>query len=203
MTIKTGPIERQPLWFMALFALAVSGGSIAYVPLLTVLLPIKITALMADQDVEALARVTFYGAIIASLANIAFGMLSDRFANRTVWIAAGLVLSTGLLIAIGSASTLSQVIILVMCWQIGLNMMLAPLVAWAGDCFPDEQKGTLGGFLAFGPAIGAMAPAKCIAISSIECYYQGSSRCSEGHLEASIKTDLQSGHVHFIPRPKN
>lgn len=157
MTIKTGPIERQPLWFMALFALAVSGGSIAYVPLLTVLLPIKITALMADQDVEALARVTFYGAIIASLANIAFGMLSDRFANRTVWIAAGLVLSTGLLIAIGSASTLSQVIILVMCWQIGLNMMLAPLVAWAGDCFPDEQKGTLGGFLAFGPAIGAMA----------------------------------------------
>ncbi|MEM6585935.1 MAG: MFS transporter, partial [Pseudomonadota bacterium] len=70
---------------------------------------------------------------------------------------AGLVLSTALLVAIGYAQTLSHVIVLVMCWQIGLNMMLAPLIAWAGDCFPDEQKGTLGGFLAFAPAIGAMA----------------------------------------------
>ncbi len=151
------PIERQPLWFMALFALAVSGGSIAYVPLLTVLLPLKITALMQGQDVAALARVTFYGAIIASLANIAFGMLSDRFANRIMWIAAGLASSSVLLIAIDYAANLSHVIVLVMGWQIGLNMMLAPLFAWAGDCFPDEQKGTLGGFLAFAPAIGALA----------------------------------------------
>jgi MFS family permease len=151
------PIERQPFWFMALFALAVSGGSIAYVPLLTVLLPLKISALLQGQDVAALARVTFFGAIIASLANIAFGMLSDRFGNRIGWIASGLVVSSLLLIAIGEAASLSHIIVLVMGWQIGLNMMLAPLFAWAGDCFPDEQKGTLGGFLAFAPAVGALA----------------------------------------------
>lgn len=150
-------IARQPVWFMALFALAVSGGSVAYVPLLTVLLPVKITALMGGQDVGALARVTFYGAIIASVSNIAFGMLSDRFGNRIGWIVAGLASSSGFLVAIGYATDLSTVIILVMCWQIGLNMMLAPLFAWAGDCFPDEQKGTLGGLLAFAPAMGAIS----------------------------------------------
>lgn len=151
------PIARQPVWFMALFALAISGGSVAYVPLLTVLLPIKITQLMGSQDVAALARVTFYGAAIASLANIAFGMISDRFANRIGWIFAGLVSSSLLLIAIGYAQSLTWVIALVMGWQIGLNMMLAPLFAWAGDCFPDEQKGTLGGLLAFAPAVGAIS----------------------------------------------
>lgn len=157
MSPTSQPIPKQPLWFMALFALAVSGGSIAYVPLLTVLLPLKVTSLMGSEDIAALARLTFYGAIIASVSNIAFGMLSDRFANRIGWILAGLVVSSVLVVAIGYASSLTQVLILVMVWQIGLNMMLAPMFAWAGDCFPDEQKGTLGGFLALAPAVGAVS----------------------------------------------
>ncbi|QUL37827.1 MFS transporter [Erythrobacter sp. JK5] len=142
---------------MTLLALAAGGGSIAYVPLLTVLLPLKITALMGTEDVAALARVTFYGAIIASLANIAFGMLSDRSGTRWPWIVAGLVISSALLIAIGRAEHLAELIVLVMAWQVGLNMMLGPLFAWAGDCVPDSQKGTLGGLLAMAPAMGALA----------------------------------------------
>ena len=142
---------------MVLFALAVGGGSVAYVPLLTVLLPLKITALMGSEDVGALARVTFYGAIIASLANIAFGMFSDSSRNRIGWILAGLVTSSLLLISIGYATSLAELIVLVMLWQIGLNMMLGPLFAWSGDCFPDDQKGVLGGLLAVAPAMGAVA----------------------------------------------
>ncbi len=142
---------------MVLFALAAGGGSIAYVPLLTVLLPLKITTLMGTEDVSALARVTFYGAVIASLANIVFGILSDRSRNRTAWILAGLATSSALLIAIGYASNLIELIMLVMLWQIGLNMMLGPLLAWAGDCVPDCQKGQLGGYLAVAPAMGAFA----------------------------------------------
>lgn len=154
--IDTSP-ARQPVWFLALFALAAGGGAVAYVPLLTVLLPLKITALQGTEDVAALARVTFFGAIIASLANIAFGMLSDRSRARLRWIIIGLVSSSILLIAIGHARSMSELIILVMAWQIGLNMMLAPLLAWAGDCFPDSQKGVLGGALALAPAMGAIA----------------------------------------------
>jgi len=33
-------------------------------------------------------------------------------------------------------------------------MMLGPLAAWAGDLVPDDQKGLLGGLLAFSPALG-------------------------------------------------
>jgi hypothetical protein len=40
---------------------------------------------------------------------------------------------------------------------VALNLMLGPLTAWGGDCFPDSQKGVLGGALALAPALGALA----------------------------------------------
>ncbi|EAQ27865.1 membrane protein, putative [Erythrobacter sp. NAP1] len=157
MSNPASTAERQPLWFLVLFALAAGGGSIAYVPLLTVLLPLKITELTGAEDVPALAQVTFYGALMASAANIIIGMLSDRSGRRLPWIVAGLAGSSMLLIAIDRASSVSELILFVMLWQVALNMMLSPLFAWAGDCFPDEQKGTLGGALSLAPAMGAIA----------------------------------------------
>jgi len=151
------PPERQPGWFLALFALAAAGGAVAYVPLLTVLLPQRIADLQGGEDVAALAQVTFLGAVTASLANIAVGWLSDRSGVRRPWIIAGLIASNLLLLAVGAAATVTQIIALVMVWQVALNLMLSPLMAWAGDCFPDEQKGILGGALALAPALGALA----------------------------------------------
>lgn len=151
------PPERQPGWFLALFALAAAGGAVAYVPLLTVLLPQRIADLQGSEDVAALAQVTFLGAMMASLANIAVGWLSDRSRVRRPWIIAGLIASNLLLLAIGEARSLTEVILLVMVWQVALNCMLSPLMAWAGDCFPDAQKGTLGGTLALAPALGALS----------------------------------------------
>ncbi|PLK23163.1 MFS transporter [Porphyrobacter sp. TH134] len=149
--------ERQPGWFLALFALASAGGAVAYVPLLTVLLPQRIAELQGREDVTALAQVTFLGAVMASLANIAVGMMSDRSRTRRPWIAVGLVLSNVLLLAVGEARSVTAIVVLVMMWQVALNLMLAPLMAWAGDCFPDAQKGVLGGALALSPALGALA----------------------------------------------
>ena len=129
----------------------------AFVPLLTVLLPQRIAEMQGGEDVAVLAEVAFYGAVVASLANIAAGMLSDRTRVRRPWIVAGLVLSSILLLAVGEARSASELVLLVMAWQVGLNLMLAPLMAWAGDCFPDSQKGVLGGALALSPALGALA----------------------------------------------
>ena len=151
------PLERQPVWFLILFALAAAGGAVAYVPLLTVLLPLRIADLQGGEDVAALAQVVFLGAVMASLANIAIGTLSDRSRTRRPWIIAGLVASNGLLLAVGEAGSVAEILTLVMAWQVALNLMLAPLMAWAGDCFPDEQKGVLGGALALSPALGALA----------------------------------------------
>ena len=150
---------RQPLWFLLVLALAAAGGAVAYVPFLTILLPVRVTELTGGEDVAALSYATFGGAIVASLANISFGWLSDRTGRRRIWIAAGLILSCSLLVTVGRAENIWQLVGLVMLWQVGLNLMLAPLAAWAGDCVPDAQKGLLGGLFAFAPALGAISGA--------------------------------------------
>ena len=50
-------------------------------------------------------------------------------------------------------------VIAIVAWQLAVNMMLAPLAAWAGDVVPDNQKGFLGGLLAFAPTLGALSGA--------------------------------------------
>lgn len=150
---------RQSTRFLLLYALAAAGGAVAYVPFLTVLLPVRITELAGAADVRWLAFVTLGGAGMAAVSNIAFGWLSDLTRTRIPWVLAGLGLSGGLLLTIPLAEDFGTLIAIIMLWQVGLNMMLAPLAAWAGDCVPDHQKGLLGGLLAFAPALGAASGA--------------------------------------------
>ena len=146
--------SRRFLW---LYALAAAGGAIAYVPFLTILLPMRATAIAGAEDLAWLAYATFFGAIAASLSNIAFGWASDVTRRRVPWIVAGLLSSSLLLVAFGRVEGIAEVMLLLVGWQVALNMMLAPLAAWAGDQVPDAQKGRLGGLLAFAPAAGAGA----------------------------------------------
>ncbi len=151
--------ERQHTRFMLLYALAAAGGAMAYIPFLTILLPVQVEAVASGQHVTWLAYCAFAGAISASISNILFGWLSDRTGNRGGWIAAGLLLSCTLLVAMSRADGLSELVGLLVAWQISLNMMLSPLAAMAGDFVPDRQKGLLGGLLAFAPALGAASGA--------------------------------------------
>lgn len=148
---------RQSLRFLWLYALAAAGGAVAYVPFLTILLPVRMSELSGTEDVEPLAYAAFAGAIAASLANIAFGWLSDLTGSRRGWIVAGLALSSILLVSVRATDDIATLIALIVVWQLALNMMLGPLAAWAGDLVPDAQKGFLGGLLAFAPAAGAVA----------------------------------------------
>ncbi len=144
---------------MYLYALGVAGGAVAYIPFLTMLLPVRATQLAGNDALNILAIAAFSGAISASLANIGFGWASDRSGVRRPWILGGLILSSLSMLAIPSASSQAMLIAMIVIWQIGLNMMLAPLAAWAGDCIPDAQKGMLGGLLALAPALGALSGA--------------------------------------------
>lgn len=155
----TSGAERQSLRFLLLYALAAAGGAVAYVPFLTILLPVRVQTVSAGEEISTLAYAAFAGAIAASLANIGFGWLSDRTQRRTPWIIGGLILSGSLLVAMREADDSISLIGLIVVWQIALNMMLAPLAAWAGDCVPDRQKGLLGGLLSFSPALGALSGA--------------------------------------------
>ncbi|WP_295638223.1 MFS transporter [Novosphingobium sp.] len=152
--------SRQSNRFLLLYALAWAGGSVAYVPFLTILLPVKVSLLAgAGGEVTWLAYIAFAGAIAASLGHIGFGYLSDITGNRRGWIWLGLIVSCCLLVAVTRATGLVSMIAIVLAWQLGLNMMLAPLSAWAGDSVPHSQKGLLGGLLAFAPGCGALAGA--------------------------------------------
>lgn len=150
---------RQSVRFLLLYALAVAGGAVAYVPFLTILLPVRVEAMAATESVNWLAYLAFVGAVAASVANIGFGWLSDLVAGRRTWITLGLLLSCSLLAALVTADNLNALIGLLIIWQLALNMMLSPLAAWAGDTVPDAQKGLLGGLLAFAPALGALSGA--------------------------------------------
>ena len=84
---------------MYLYALAVSGGAVAYMPFLTILLPLRATDISGNGALGMLAIAAFLGAIAASVANIGFGWASDKTGKRRPWICAGLAVSTALLLA--------------------------------------------------------------------------------------------------------
>lgn len=155
------PDPRSPLdRFILLYALAWAGGTIGYVPLLSILLPVQVAGLAGKAaGVDWLAYIALVGAVAASLAGILFGYLSDVTRNRRGWIVAGLVLSCAMLPVIGRMDSLLTLVGSIVVWQLGLNMMLGPLAAWAGDVVPDDHKGMLGGLMAFAPGLGALSGA--------------------------------------------
>lgn len=160
MAEPPGPAGRVIDRFVLLYALAWAGGTIGYVPLLTILLPARVAVLAGPQaGVDWLAYIALAGAMAASAAGILFGWLSDITRRRRSWILAGLILSCLLLGLIGRAATLPELILAIVGWQLALNMMLGPLAAWAGDVVPDHRKGLLGGLMAFAPGLGALAGA--------------------------------------------
>lgn len=145
----------QPLGFLFLYALAYAGGVIAYTPFLMLVLPARVTDLAGQDDILWLGYIVFAGAVAASASGILFGWLSDRAKTRRAWIAAGLAMTIALQLVMIRCDDIGALLALVVAWQITLNMLLVPLIAWAGDLVPDTQKGLLGGLLAFAPALGA------------------------------------------------
>lgn len=178
---------------MYLYALAVSGGAVAYIPFLTILLPLRATTLVGDSALNMLAITAFVGAISASIANIGFGWASDLTRTRRPWIWAGMILSSLLLVAMPLAVNALMLMGMIVIWQIALNMMLAPLAAWAGDSIPDSQKGTLGGLLALAPALGALSG----ALVTLEAFTPFSNR----ELLVAILVLLLVGPVLLFGRP--
>lgn len=64
--------SEQPTRFLLLYAPAYAGGFVAYVPFLTILLPVKMAAVAGDMRIEWLAAATLLGAIAASVGNVGF-----------------------------------------------------------------------------------------------------------------------------------
>ncbi|MDQ2763341.1 MAG: MFS transporter, partial [Pseudomonadota bacterium] len=152
--------ERSPLLVPVLGAFGYIGCVIAYLPLLTLFLPLRIEQIAAEARFGFLATVMIAGAAMASISGIVFGWLSDltldRGGGRRSWIAAGLVATVISYVGIASARTPEMLVVAVMVFQVSLNIALTPLVALLAEESLDHQKGLLSGLLAAAQPLGAV-----------------------------------------------
>ena len=146
---------------LGLQGLAYAGVVVGYVPLLTLLLPLKLSEMVpADGQVGWLSLCAIGGAVSASLGGVLGGWASDRTRDgrlgRRGWMAVGLVgfLLSFLMIArsAGPVSLLAAIV----AFQFALNLILGPLMAAFAEETPDERRGLLGGVLALVYPAGAL-----------------------------------------------
>ncbi len=153
--------EPRAARFLLLYALANTGGVLAFLPLLTLLLPLRVQALAGADRLGLLTAITVAGAVAASLSNVAAGALSDRSyaatGTRRSWIVAGLILTLASYGGIVLAATPATLLIAMVAYQAALNIMLGPLFTVMADAVPDAQKGVAGGLLAVATPIASVA----------------------------------------------
>lgn len=159
------PVDRV---FVAVYTLAQVGAFIGFVPLLSVLLPIKAAGLAPEAASLLLSQAAICGALAAGLSNLVFGALSDRthsrVGRRKPWILAGAVLTAFSFLGVYLARSPTELIAAVMLFQIAFNMLFAPLGAVFADQVPDAQKGLVSAFSGLAYPVASLYAALVIAV---------------------------------------
>jgi len=161
---KRADTRRSP-GFLLGFAMANAGSVLAYLPFLSLLLPLKVEAMAGADRVAVLSVILGGGAIAAGAGNILVGLLIDRSLARShgtggglrAWIAAGVattMLSFGL---IRAAHTPLTLFLAVVAFELALNVLISPVALLLVDEVPDAQKGLAGGLLTLGQPLGMLA----------------------------------------------
>lgn len=169
--LEVAPAHRS-IGFLLIFALANAGGVIAYLPLLTLLLPMKIEAVAGEARIELFTATVIAGAIAASLSNILFGWLSDRSVarggGRRRWMAIGIVATLLSFACVVIAASPAEIILSIIFFQAAVNALLAPLLAIMADEIPDAQKGMAGGLLSLANPVASAVSAILVSMSALD-----------------------------------
>lgn len=152
----------------AICALGYAAAVSCYLPLLTLLLPLRVEAIAPASRFGVLAAASIAGAVVAAGTNILFGALSDRSiargGTRRGWIAAGLAATLASYAAIARVETAAGVVVAVMLFQAAMNLLLAPLLALIAEEIPDARKGYAAGLLAGAHPAAALLCALLVAV---------------------------------------
>jgi MFS family permease len=168
---QSSATSRRSTRFLLTYALAYAGGVISYLPLLSLLLPLKIERVAGEARIDVLTATVVAGALAASVANIVFGMISDRAVargrGRRRGMAIGIAATALSYIGITLAAAPLTIILSVVTLQVAVNALLAPLMAIMADEIPDAQKGVAGGLLALGAPLASGVSALLIGAAML------------------------------------
>lgn len=152
--------------FIAAYTFAQIGAFVSFMPLFQVLLPLKAESIDPAGKALLLSQVAFFGALVASVANLLAGAISDRttsrFGRRRPWMVLGSLGASGAYLVIMAARTPWALMAGIILFQLTFNLMFSALVAVMPDRVPDTQKGRVAAFLSLGNPIGTMAGALLI-----------------------------------------
>ena len=153
--------------FLALYASANIGAHLAFVPLLSLLLPLKAETIAADSKLWLLSITLLAGAVVASVSNILAGAISDRiFENsqsRSVQILLGLIAVLLSYLAFAYADDAASLIAAILLFQFSFNFLFSPLGALLTDRVRDGLKGRAAALLNLGMPVATLS----IALLSI------------------------------------
>ncbi len=147
---------------MALYGLAYLGAHLAFIPLLVLLIPRRVESIAPDDVTGTLSWLLLLGAVVAGIAHILAGALSDRWilrnANRRGLIVIGVVALGLSYVLLAFAQDFVELLLALMVFQAALNCALSPLGVLLTDHFPDCLKGKMGGIM------NAALPASSLSI---------------------------------------
>lgn len=137
-----------------------------------VLLPQRLSIIAPDSKDAIFGVLNSATALASLISNLVVGNMSDRtrsvFGRRTPWIASGGLLAGVTLFLIGFLPDGVSIGVSYCLAMVGLNMMIAPVVASLSDRVPEDMRGTMSAFISagtlFGSALGQIVGAQFITM---------------------------------------
>ncbi|MCL2895653.1 MFS transporter [Brenneria tiliae] len=130
----------------------------AYLGAVGVLLPARIAEIDGANKAAIIALNSTVSMLVATLANIVIGALSDltrcKFGRRTPWIWLGSVGSLVSLFMLSQVTTATMLVVIWAIYQIFLNAIIAPLLATISDRISPQFRGSAASSYALGIGVG-------------------------------------------------
>lgn len=144
--------------------------SIGFAMVSQILLPQKIKDIGTANPTAALGTMTAVGSIVALVANIVVGALSDltksRFGRRAPWLFWGAWFTLAFYLLMGYIGVLVGLTVTLWLSKLSFNMMNSPVYSTVSDRVPEKYRGTISSAIGFGNtfglAIGAWVGAKFV-----------------------------------------